>query len=174
MTPRGHWLLKDELRKLKAQRPEIAKAIEIARGHGDLSENADYDAAKNKSGLTEAKIRELESVLAQAEVIDPSSLKAPKRVVFGACARIADVDSGEEKTVSIYGIEESDVSRGWISYESPLGKALIGKEAGDTVQIRLPNGQREYEVLEVFVDYQWRREEQSAGERVGEGSIVEE
>ena len=148
--------MKEELRKFKAQRPEIAKAIETARGHGDLSENADYDAAKNKSALTEAKIRELESNLAKAEVIDPAGIKHPTRVMFGVSVRIEDVESGEQRTVSIFGVEESDVSRGWISYESPLGRALIGKEAGETVQVKLPGGSREYEILEIFVDYDWK------------------
>jgi len=155
MTPRGYAAVKDELRRLKAQRPEIARAIEIARGHGDLSENADYDAAKNKSGLTEAKIRELESMLAQAEVIDPGALKNPTKVVFGVSVEVEDIDAGERKTVTIVGSEESDVSRGWISYESPLGRALIGKASGETVQVKLPGGTREYEIGEIFVDYNW-------------------
>lgn len=155
MTPRGYASIKEELRKLKAQRPELARAIELARGHGDLSENADYDAAKNRSGLIEAKIRELEGRLAQAQIIDPAGIKDPQRVVFGVSARIEDVESGEQRTITIVGAEESDVSRGWISYESPLGRALIGKEPGETVQAALPGGAREYEILEVFIAAEW-------------------
>jgi transcription elongation factor GreA len=155
MTPRGHNLLKEELRKLKAQRPENARALETARAHGDLSENADYDAAKNKAGLTEARIRDVESALSQAEIIDPAMISDPQKVLFGASVKIRDAQSEEERTVSIYGTEESDVNRGWISYESPLGRALIGKEVGELVTVRLPAGAREYEVLEIFVDYAW-------------------
>lgn len=155
MTPRGYSLLREELRRLKALRPQNAKAIEAARAHGDLSENADYDAAKNKSGLTEARIRDVESALANAQVIDPSLIETPHKVVFGTSVKIADLESGEERTVSIYGSEESDVSKGWISFESPMGHALIGKAPGDTVTVKLPAGSREYEILEVFVEYAW-------------------
>ncbi len=158
MTPRGHALLWEELKDLKAQRPEIAKAIEIARGHGDLSENGDYDAAKNRSGMVEAKIRECEGLLSQAEVIDPRNIIDPQKVTFGVTVKIEDVDSGEGKTLSIYGTEESDIAKGWISYESPLAKALIGKEVGETFQAKLPGGTREYEILEIYVDYDWEPE----------------
>lgn len=153
MTPRGIAKLKKELQQLKSMRPELAKAIERAREHGDLSENADYDAAKNKSGLTEAKIRDLEGRLSQAEVIDPQKLTDPDRVVFGVSVRLEDLDSGDEKVYSIYGNEESDVSRGWISFESPVAKALIGKHLGDVAKVRLPGGVREFEIMEIFVDY---------------------
>ncbi len=154
MTPRGYAALRTELMKLKSMRPELARAIEIARGHGDLSENGDYDAAKEKSGMTEAKIRDIEARLAMAEVIDPRKLGEPSRVVFGSSVKIEDVDTGDQRTISIFGAEESDVEKGWISYEAPLGKALIGKEIGDVVKVPLPAGAREYEVVEIFVVYE--------------------
>lgn len=153
MTPRGYNTLRAELMKLKAMRPEIARLIEVARGHGDLSENGDYDAAKEKSGMTEAKIRDIEARLAVAEVIDPRKLGTPARVVFGSSVKIEDVNSGEQKVLSIYGAEESDIEKGWISFEAPLGRALIGKEPGDVAKVALPGGAREYEILEIFVDY---------------------
>jgi transcription elongation factor GreA len=155
MTPRGYNTLRAELMKLKAMRPEIARMIEVARGHGDLSENGDYDAAKEKSGMTEAKIRDIEARLAVAEIIDPSKFGSVNRVVFGSSVKIEDVDSGEKKVLSIYGAEESDIEKGWISFEAPLGKALIGKEEGDVVKVPLPGGAREYEVLEIFISYEY-------------------
>lgn len=154
MTPRGYNSLRAELMKLKAMRPEIARMIEVARGHGDLSENGDYDAAKEKSGMTEAKIRDIEARLAMAEVIDPRKLGTPSRVVFGSSVKIEDLDSGDKKVLSIYGAEETDIEKGWISFEAPLGKALIGKEEGDVVKVPLPGGAREYEVLEIFISYE--------------------
>jgi transcription elongation factor GreA len=143
--------MRAELQRLRAMRPELAKAIEIARGHGDLSENGDYDAAKEKSGMTEAKIRDLEAKLALAEIIDPSRHTNLQRVVFGVSVKIEDIDSGETRVLSIIGADESDADRGWISCESPLGKALIGKEAGDTARVALPGGSKEYEITEIFV-----------------------
>lgn len=146
--------MRSELRKLKASRPELARAIEIARGHGDLSENGDYDAAKEKSGMVEAKIRDFEGKLAMAEIIDPRKNPNPNRVVFGVSVKISDVDSSEERLISIVGADESDVDKGWISCESPLGRALIGKESGDIAKVVIPGGSREYEILDIFVDYQ--------------------
>jgi transcription elongation factor GreA len=154
MTPRGYAALRTELKKLKAMRPELARAIEIARGHGDLSENGDYDAAKEKSGMVEAKIRDMETRLAMAEIIDPRKLNITDRVVFGATVTIEDVDSGERKVISIYGAEESDVEKGWISFEAPLGKGLIGKELGDVVKVPLPGGAREKEIIELALTYE--------------------
>ena len=159
MTPRGYAALRAELTRLKAMRPEIARAIEIARGHGDLSENGDYDAAKEKSGMTEAKIRDIETRLAMAEVIDPRKFGELTRVVFGASVKIEDVDSGEQRVLSIFGAEESDIEKGWISFEAPLGKALIGKEIGDVAKVPLPGGAREYEICEIFVMYEETVEE---------------
>jgi len=165
MTPRGYATLRAELMRLKAMRPEIARMIEVARGHGDLSENGDYDAAKEKSGMTEAKIRDIEARLATAEVIDPLKLGNPSRVVFGSSVKIEDVESGEQRVLSIYGAEESDVAKGWISYETPLGKSLIGKEEGDVTRVALPGGAREYEVLEIFVSYEYAPEASAAEEQ---------
>jgi transcription elongation factor GreA len=142
-----------ELQKLKAMRPELARAIEVARGHGDLSENGDYDAAKEKSGMTEAKIRDLEAKLSMAEIIDPRKLAEPQKVVFGVSVKIEDVNSGESRGLTIVGADESDVDQGWISIESPLGRGLIGKELGDVARVQLPAGIREYEILEIFIDY---------------------
>jgi transcription elongation factor GreA len=154
MTPRGYAALRNELMKLKAMRPELARAIEIARGHGDLSENGDYDAAKEKSGMVEAKIRDSEARLSNAEVVDPRKLGTPTRVMFGVSVKLEDVDSGEQRVISLVGAEESDVEKGWISFEAPLGKGLIGKELGDVARVVLPGGAREFEILEIFVDYQ--------------------
>jgi transcription elongation factor GreA len=154
MTPRGYATLRAELIRLKAMRPELARAIEIARGHGDLSENGDYDAAKEKSGMTEAKIRDIEARLALAEVIDPLKFGELNRVVFGSSVRVEDVDSGDQRVFSIFGAEESDIDKGWISYETPIGKALIGKEVGDIAKVALPGGAKEYEVVEIFVSYE--------------------
>ncbi len=153
-TPRGYEMMKKELKSLKAMRPEIAAAIEEARGHGDLSENADYDAAKEKSGMVEAKIRDLEAKISLSEIIDPRKIKDPQKVVFGVTVQLEEAESGESKKVTIVGADESNVDKGWISLESPMGKALIGKEAGDLVTIRLPGGVKEYEIMEIVVDYE--------------------
>lgn len=153
ITPRGHAFLISELQKLKSFRPALARAIEVARGHGDLSENGDYDAAKEKSGMVEAKIRDLEIKLTTAEIIDPRKLNDPQRVVFGVSVKFSDVESGDEKVISIVGADESDISKGWISCESPMGRALIGKEVGDTTRISAPGGAREVEIIEIFVEY---------------------
>jgi transcription elongation factor GreA len=163
MTPRGNALLRAELKRLKALRPELAHAIEVARGHGDLSENADYDAAKERSGMTEAKIRDLEARITAAEIIDPSKLSEPQRVVFGTTVRIQDMDSSEERLYSIYGSEESDVSRGWISFDSPIARGLMGKETGDVTRISMPGGSREFEILEIFVEYTAPQEVEQEG-----------
>ena len=154
MTPRGNNALRRELQKLKAMRPELAKAIEIARGHGDLSENGDYDAAKEKSGMTEAKIRDIEAKLTMADIIDPRKLGTPTKVVFGVSVKVLDMESDEERVLSIVGADESNVEKGWISCESPLGKCFIGREVGDVAKAQVPGVTREYEVLEIFIDYQ--------------------
>ena len=163
MTPRGYAALRQELMRLKATRVDLAKAIEVARGHGDLSENGDYDAAKNKSGMTEAKIRDLEAKLSNAEVIDPRKLANLDRVVFGVTVEIEDLDSGEKKRLSIVGADESDVENGLISFESPLGKSLIGKQVNDVARVKLPAGVREFEILEILVDYAEEPSESAAG-----------
>jgi transcription elongation factor GreA len=150
MTPKGAQRLKDELKRRKeVDRMKIVKAIEEARGHGDLSENADYSAAKEAQSFNEGRIKELEGTLALANVIDPGSLSGVK-VVFGATMKLADTDSGEEVVYAIVGEHEADIKKGLISITAPLARAAIGREAGDTVQVRTPKGQREYEILEVM------------------------
>jgi transcription elongation factor GreA len=149
MTPTGYATMKAHLKRLKdVARPANSRAIEIARGHGDLSENADYSAAKEEQGLIEAKIRELEAKTALAEVIDPTKLSGP-RVKFGATVTIEDSESGEVTTYTIVGEHEADIKKGRISIGAPVARALIGKEIGDTVVITSPKGKRELEVTKV-------------------------
>jgi transcription elongation factor GreA len=148
MTPRGHARMKEELAALKSERPRISKLIEEARGHGDLSENADYDAAKEKQGLTEARIRELETKLALANVIDPARLSGEK-VVFGATVTLVDTESDEKVTYTIVGEDEADIKAGRIAVTAPVARALIGKEVGDTARVKTPKGGRELEIVEI-------------------------
>lgn len=149
MTERGYAILQSELRRLvTVERPAAAKAIGVAREHGDLSENAEYHAAKEAQGLLEARIRDLENKLAGAQVVDISRLSGD-RVVFGATVTISDVETGEEKTLSIVGDEEANADKGRISYQSPVARALIGKRVDDLARVKLPSGQREYEILTV-------------------------
>lgn len=149
MTEAGYRVLQEELARLKGpERKRVSKAIEEARAHGDLSENAEYDAAKNEQGLMEAKIRDLESKLATAEVVDISRLSG-KKVVFGATVMLRDLDSDEERLVRIVGEHEANAERGHISYLTPVARALIGKVEEDVVTVRLPSGQREYEIISV-------------------------
>lgn len=149
MTPRGAQQLKDELkRRREVDRFVIVKAIEEARGHGDLSENADYSAAKEAQSFNEGRIKELEGTLALSEVIDPTKLSGSK-VMFGATVKLADGESGDEVVYSIVGEQEADIKRGLISVTAPVARALIGREAGDTVSVRTPKGNREYEILDV-------------------------
>jgi len=149
MTPAGHASMKAHLWKLKnVDRIANSRAIEVARGHGDLSENADYSAAKEEQGLIEAKIRELEAKLTLAEVIDPTKLSG-SRVKFGATVTIEDSDSGETQTYTIVGEHEADIKRGRISIGAPVARAMIGKEVGDAVIVQSPKGKREYEVTKV-------------------------
>jgi len=149
MTPAGHASMKAQLWKLKnVDRIANSRAIEIARGHGDLSENADYSAAKEAQSFNEGRIKELEGTLALSEVIDPAKLSGSK-VMFGATVKLTDTDSGEEVVYAIVGEQEADIKKGLISISAPVARALIGREAGDTVTVRTPKGQREYEILEV-------------------------
>ena len=149
MTPAGYASMKAHLSKLKnVDRLANSRAIEIARGHGDLSENADYSAAKEEQGLIEAKIRELEAKIALAEVIDPTKLSG-SRVKFGATVTIEDVESGEAQRYTIVGEHEADIKKGRISIGAPVARALINKEIGDTVTVQSPKGKREYEVTQV-------------------------
>lgn len=149
MTPAGFASMKAHLYKLKNHdRIANSRAIEIARGHGDLSENADYSAAKEEQGLIEAKIRELEAKTAMAEVIDPTKLSGT-RVKFGATVTIEDAESGEAQTYVIVGEHEAAIKKGRISIGAPLARALIGKELNEAVTVTTPKGKREYEVTKV-------------------------
>lgn len=148
MTPHGQQRLKDELVKLKAERPQISKAIEVARAHGDISENADYDAAKERQGFVEAMIKSIETKLALANVIDPTKLSGDK-VVFGATVTLSDGDTGETQTYTIVGEDEADVKRGRIAVTAPIARGMIGREVGDTVKIKTPKGLREVEIVSV-------------------------
>jgi len=148
MTPQGHQALKDELEKLKAEMPKISQEIGIAREHGDLKENAEYHAAKEKQGLVHARINEIEDKLARAEVIDTSKLSGEK-VKFGAYVELESLDGEVVKKYRIVGQEEADVKKGTISVTSPVAKALIGREVGDEVKVKTPGGLREYEIVDV-------------------------
>lgn len=149
LTPEGLDKLKQELRQLKTvERPKNIKDIEIARAHGDLSENAEYSAAKERQSHLNGRIAELEDIVARAQIIKPSELDHEK-IYFGATVTLSNTDSGEEVTYQIVGIHESDVKQGKISAESPLAKTLLGKEEGDVVLMRRPGGDLEYEVLAV-------------------------
>jgi transcription elongation factor GreA len=150
MTVQGAERLKVELQRLKSvERPAVIQAIADARSHGDLSENADYDAAKERQGFIEGRISELETKLANAQVIDPSGIDADGRVVFGATVEIEDLDSGERKAWQIVGDDEADIKEGKISINSPIARALIGKSGGDAVEVQAPGGLRNYEVVQV-------------------------
>jgi transcription elongation factor GreA len=150
LTVRGAQRLKDELQRLKSvERPAVINAIAEARAQGDLSENAEYDAAKEKQGFIEGRIAEIEAKLASAQVIDPGSLDAGGRVVFGATVELEDLDAGGTVTYQIVGDDEADIKEGKISVSSPIARALIGKVAGDVAEVNAPGGLREYEVLDV-------------------------
>jgi len=150
LTLRGAELLKEELHRLKTiERPSVIAAIAEARSHGDLSENAEYDAAKERQGFIEGRIAEVEGKLANAQIIDPAALDADGRVVFGATVELEDMDSGETVTYQIVGDDEADIKQGKISLNSPVARALIGKYAGDVAEVQAPGGRREYEILDV-------------------------
>lgn len=148
MTPAGHRALKDELARRKADRTKISQEIETAREHGDLRENAEYHAAKEKQGLNEAHIADIEDKLTRADVIDPSTLGG-ERIKFGAHVTLEDLESGKTVRYQIVGPAEADIDRGLISVTSPVAKALINREVGDEVKVRAPGGVREYEVQDV-------------------------
>jgi transcription elongation factor GreA len=149
MTPRGHARMKEELKRFKeVERPAVIKALEVARGHGDLSENADYDAAKERQSFVEGKIKELESKLALCNVIDPAKLSGEK-VVFGATVTVVDTETEEQQTYTIVGEDEADIKQALISITAPVARAMIGREVGDTVKVRTPKGQRELEITRV-------------------------
>ncbi len=149
MTAAGHAAMEAELKQLKSvERPRIIAAISEARKHGDLSENAEYHAAKEQQGLNEARVAELEDALARADVIDVTKLSG-KNVTFGAFVEIVDEDTDEEVTYQIVGDSEADVKQGKISISSPIARALIGKTAGDSVEVATPGGGKSYEILKV-------------------------
>ncbi len=147
MLEEGHRKLNDELRRLRSERPEIVESIEAARAHGDLSENAEYHAAKERQGHIEATIADLEDQLSRAMVIDPKSLSGDK-VVFGATVTLKDED-GKKVKYQLVGQVEADANQGRISYNAPLGRALIGRQKGEDVQVSTPSGDRYYEIAKI-------------------------
>ncbi len=148
MTPAGHKALDTELKQLKSvERPAIIKAIAEAREHGDLSENAEYHSAKEKQSFIEGRIKELEGLIGRAQVIDPKTLSGA--VKFGATVKLVDEETEEEKSYQIVGEAEADIERGLLNINSPLARALIGKEEGDSVEFRAPGGTKDYEILEI-------------------------
>ncbi|MDD2178419.1 transcription elongation factor GreA [Acidovorax sp. D2M1] len=153
ITKRGAEMLKEELHRLKTvERPSVISAIAEARAQGDLSENADYDAAKDRQGFIEGRIQEIEGKLSVAQVIDPSAVDGGGKVVFGATVELEDEDSGDTVKYQIVGEDEADLKQGLINISSPIARALIGKEEGDTAEVQAPGGIRRYEV--VAVSYQ--------------------
>jgi len=150
LTVNGAEMLKAELQNLKTvQRPAVIQAIAEARAQGDLSENAEYDAAKERQGFIEGRIQDIEFKLSHAQIIDPKTLEADGRVVFGATVQLEDLDSGETVTYQIVGDDEADIKANKISVSSPIARALIGKNAGDTANVQAPGGVRQYEILDV-------------------------
>jgi transcription elongation factor GreA len=150
LTVKGAELLRAELHELKTvQRPAIINAIAEARSHGDLSENAEYSAAKERQSFIEGRIAELESKVSNAQIIDPATIDADGRCVFGATVELEDVSAGGTVTYQIVGDDEADIKQGKISISSPIARALIGKYAGDVAEVQAPGGVREYEILDV-------------------------
>jgi transcription elongation factor GreA len=149
MTPEGQARLRDEMHRLKeAELPQVVKDIGTAREHGDLKENAEYHAAKERQGMIVARIKHLEQCLSRAEVIDPSKLSGSK-IQFGARVKLENADSGEQQAFQIVGPEEADIKLGRISVASPLARGLLGHEVGDEVKVTMPAGPRTFEILEV-------------------------
>jgi transcription elongation factor GreA len=152
MTVNGAKQLENELIHLKTiERPSVIQAISEARSHGDLSENAEYDAAKEKQGFVEARIAEIATKLSLANIIDPSQFETNGRIVFGINVKLFDLETEESVCYQIVGDDESDISSGKISVNSPVAKSLIGKEIGQVVEIKVPNGIKEYEILDAFL-----------------------
>lgn len=149
MTPDGHRALSKKLKHLKqVERPKIVAAIEEARGHGDLSENAEYDIAKERQLQISGQIKEIEHKLSLAHVIDPKTISSEK-VVFGATVTLSDIDNDERLTYAIVGADESDIASGRLSIDSPIARALIGREGGDEVKVKTPKGLRTFEVVSI-------------------------
>jgi transcription elongation factor GreA len=150
LTVKGAELMRAELQQLKTvERPKVIASIQEARTHGDLSENAEYDAAKEKQSFIEGRIVELEGKLANAQIIDPAHVDADGRCVFGATVDLEEVGSGETVTYQIVGDDEADIKSGKISISSPIARALIGKYSGDVAEVKAPGGIKEYEILDV-------------------------
>jgi transcription elongation factor GreA len=150
ITLRGAELLRKELQRLKTvDRPAVIAAIAEARSHGDLSENAEYDAAKERQGFIEGRLKEVEGKLGNAQIIDPAALDADGRVVFGSTVELEDMDSGAKVTYQIVGDDEADIKAGMLSLNSPVARALSGPFAGDVAEVQTPGGRREYEILDV-------------------------
>ncbi|WP_121026550.1 transcription elongation factor GreA [Litoreibacter meonggei] len=148
MTPKGLKALNDELKNLKVvERPAIIQAIAEAREHGDLSENAEYHSAKEKQSFIEGRIKELEGMISLAQVIDPATLSGA--IKFGATVKLVDEDTEEEKIYQIVGEQEADIHNGLLNIASPLARALIGKDEGDSVEVKTPGGTKDYEILEI-------------------------
>ena len=150
ITLRGAEKLKEELHRLKTvDRPWVIQAIAEARAQGDLSENAEYDAAKDRQGFIEGRIQDIESKLSMASVIDPKGMNAEGKVVFGSTVELEDEDSGDRVTYQIVGEDEADLKLGLINISSPIARAMIGKESGDVAVVQAPGGQRRYEIIQV-------------------------
>ena len=149
LTARGARMLREELQRLKAERPRISAAIGAAREHGDLRENAEYHAAKEQQGLAEARVRDIEAKLSLAQIIDVDTLDAGGRVVFGATVHLVNIEDDAEKRYQIVGEDEADIKQGLISISSPLARALIGKYEGDTIDVAAPKGRQTYEIVGV-------------------------
>lgn len=151
VTVRGAELLKEELQRLRSvDRPDVIQAIAEARAQGDLSENAEYESAKERQSFIEGRISELEAKLSNMQVIDPTTLNADGRVVFGATVKLEDLESGDEKTYQIVGEDEADIKLNKISVVSPIARGLIGRTEGDVAEVSAPGGIREYEIIEVM------------------------
>jgi transcription elongation factor GreA len=149
MTANGHARLQEELKTLKTvERPAVIKALEEARSHGDLSENAEYEAARERQSFIEGRVAEIEDKIRRAEVIDVSKLSG-KEVKFGATVRLEDEDTGEKSTYQIVGVDEADITNGLLSVNAPLGRALINKTVGDSVEVTTPRGTKAYEITRV-------------------------
>ena len=150
LTKRGAALLRDELQRLKSvERPAVVNSISEARAQGDLSENSEYDAAKEKQGFIEGRIAEIESKLAGAQVIVPTTVEADGRVIFGATVELEETATGHTVTYQIVGDDEADIDHGLVSISSPIARALIGKTEGDVASVQAPSGAREYEIIAV-------------------------
>jgi transcription elongation factor GreA len=149
MTINGEKMLRQELEQLKAQRPEISKAIGIARENGDLSENADYHAARERQGLAEARIRYIEGQLSNAQVVNIQKISSKDKIVFGATVHLANIETDEELCYQIVGEDEADIKQAKISVTSPLARSLIGKKIGDYTEVKAPNNKIEYEILKI-------------------------